>query len=353
MAHDLLQQHPFPFDREDAQALLDVLVQHYSTQPSTMALVEKAAPELVSSVNWAQPMYLVWHEIARESANAVVWDALIEAVLADPRAKRSIGPRIEELLAQEAPPMAAKPPRVGMNWAEWEPGAYERLLGEESTLLDIAFLQRALEVGAAVARLVVPLAKGKGLGTGFRVGKELVLTNHHVAYDGGQASKNVAVEFRYEVAFGSSRVDPLELRGDTIDGNADPRRDWALIRVRPDTPIPDDIPILKLGTATVREHERVYIIQHPNGEPKKIGMHHNLVTFVDDDLVQYLTDTMAGSSGSPVFNSEWEVVALHHKWVREDVAAILAEGQRTEFRNQGVRIDRVRQELLDRRHLPQ
>ncbi len=28
--------------------------------------------------------------------------------------------------------------------------------------------------------------------------------------------------------------------------------------------------------------------------------------------VQYVADTMEGSSGSPVFNRKWEVVALHH-----------------------------------------
>ena len=29
-------------------------------------------------------------------------------------------------------------------------------------------------------------------------------------------------------------------------------------------------------------------------------------------LHHYSTDTEAGSSGSPVFNDQWEVVALHH-----------------------------------------
>ena len=28
--------------------------------------------------------------------------------------------------------------------------------------------------------------------------------------------------------------------------------------------------------------------------------------------LQYTTDTMPGSSGSPVFNDEWHVVAIHH-----------------------------------------
>ena len=32
-----------------------------------------------------------------------------------------------------------------------------------------------------------------------------------------------------------------------------------------------------------------------------------------DDLVQYSTDTEPGSSGSPVFNQDWEIVGLHHR----------------------------------------
>src|SRR5262245_41210487 len=139
MPRAMLTQHPFPFDRDDAQALLDVLVRHYSTQPATMALVEKAAPDLVPYVNWAQPMYLVWRDIAREGANLVVLEAIVGAVLEDPRAARSIGPRIEELLAAAEPALSAKPD-ADVKWVEPDPGSYERILGEESTLLDIAFL---------------------------------------------------------------------------------------------------------------------------------------------------------------------------------------------------------------------
>lgn len=352
MARDLLKKHPFPFDRADAQELLDVLVQQYSTQPSTLVLVERAAPPLVPLINWEQPMYLVWHDIARQAANLVVWEELITAIQADPRAKRSIGPRIEEILAEPVTALPAKAPQGKLDWVESPSGVYEKVLGEESTLLDIAFLERGLFVGASVARLRIRLADGRfTLGTAFRVAEDLVLTNHHVAYEAGKPVQDVTVQFRYETPFGSDAVNPIELRGDTIDGNGDKRRDWALIRVRPETPIPKDIPTLSLAGGPVRENERVYIIQHPNGQPKKIGMHHNLVTFVDDDLIQYLTDTMAGSSGSPVFNSEWQVVGLHHQWLRTDVASALEGGQRTEYRNEGIRIERVREELVARRHL--
>jgi V8-like Glu-specific endopeptidase len=50
--------------------------------------------------------------------------------------------------------------------------------------------------------------------------------------------------------------------------------------------------------------------------------------------VHYLTDTLKGSSGSPVFNSNWEVVALHHRggWLAEPGS------KRMVYRNQGIAI---------------
>src|ERR1039457_3164372 len=80
-----------------------------------------------------------------------------------------------------------------------------------------------------------------------------------------------------------------------IDESAE--QEWGTIRIEP-------TPIL--------ENEFVNIIQHPGGGPKQIALYHNTVAYVGNGRVQYLTDTLPGSSGSPVFNSDWKVVALHH-----------------------------------------
>ena len=64
-----------------------------------------------------------------------------------------------------------------------------------------------------------------------------------------------------------------------------------------------------MAPVTVAKEQRVVIIQHPGGGQKQIAIAHNLVTYFDDNSVQYLTDTMPGSSGSPVFNEAWEVIA--------------------------------------------
>ena len=48
---------------------------------------------------------------------------------------------------------------------------------------------------------------------------------------------------------------------------------------------------------------------------KQISIQNTLVAYADGDKVQYYTTTMPGSSGSPVFNNEFQVVAIHRKSV--------------------------------------
>ena len=79
------------------------------------------------------------------------------------------------------------------------------------------------------------------------------------------------------------------------------------------------------------------IIQHPGGGQKQIALSHNVVAFADDRRLQYLTDTLEGSSGSPAFDMDWKVVALHHAggWLREP-----GTKQRV-YRNEGIHINVV------------
>jgi V8-like Glu-specific endopeptidase len=64
-----------------------------------------------------------------------------------------------------------------------------------------------------------------------------------------------------------------------------------------------------------------------------------VVAFVSAGRVQYLTDTLPGSSGSPVFDTKWNIIALHHSggWLTEPNAA----SKHTYYRNEGIAIDRI------------
>ena len=54
------------------------------------------------------------------------------------------------------------------------------------------------------------------------------------------------------------------------------------------------------------------VIQHPSGGPKQIAVTNNRVLKLHDPFIHYMTDTLPGSSGSPVFLDSWRVVAIHH-----------------------------------------
>jgi V8-like Glu-specific endopeptidase len=84
--------------------------------------------------------------------------------------------------------------------------------------------------------------------------------------------------------------------------------------------------------------DRVYIIGHPNGGPLSISMQDNRVIEVKDPKIQYRAPTEPGSSGSPVFNQKWQLVALHHAGSKQMPSL---EGQQFVEANEGIWINAV------------
>jgi endonuclease G len=67
----------------------------------------------------------------------------------------------------------------------------------------------------------------------------------------------------------------------------------------------------------VTEGEWLTIVQHPGGEVKQLCVRENKLLKRAENVLWYSTDTLGGSSGSPVYNNDWYVVALHHSGVPE------------------------------------
>jgi hypothetical protein len=59
---------------------------------------------------------------------------------------------------------------------------------------------------------------------------------------------------------------------------------------------------------------KAFVVGHPSSGALQFSLHDSVLLDVSDDerLMHYRTPTDPGSSGSPVFNWNWEVVALHH-----------------------------------------
>lgn len=83
--------------------------------------------------------------------------------------------------------------------------------------------------------------------------------------------------------------------------------------------------------------ESMVIIQHPRGREKEIVLFNNRIQMISENLLHYEADADRGSSGSPVFNSDWQLVALHH-------AALINYRKDGDFEvrsNLGIRISQI------------
>ncbi|NDV09023.1 endonuclease [Rhodococcus sp. IEGM 248] len=227
---------------------------------------------------------------------------------------------------------------------DWESDALpDRLLEKIINTADFVGV-RYLDAGAAAARSIgrvnIRDARGtlQGYGTGFLVSPTLLLTNHHVLPNADTARSSV-IEFDYQDGIDGK---PRPVQMFPLDPGrfylADRERDFALVAVgaEPGTLAQFGFnPLIQAeGKAIIGEF--VTIVQHPRGEKKQIALRENRIVDIPERFLHYSADTEPGSSGSPVFNDQWEVVALHHASVRAP--------QHTEFGgvlNEGVRISRI------------
>jgi len=215
----------------------------------------------------------------------------------------------------------------------------ERII-ETEDFLDIRYLEAGLAAARAVCRISIRDNAGRriGFGTGSLVSPELVLTNHHVLPDASVAGPS-ALEFNYQVGLDGQPLSPKIFHLDPAAFFlADEERDFALVAVRAAEDVVAEFGFNRLieaeGKAVVGEF--VTIVQHPRGEMKQIALRENRIVDLPQAFMHYEADTEPGSSGSPVFNDQWEVVALHHASVSTTRA-----GETDGYVNEGIRVSRI------------
>lgn len=236
--------------------------------------------------------------------------------------------------------------------------AIERVLGTND-LMSVTYLDGGLRAAETVGRISIrSRAHGgpEGYGTGFLVSPRVVLTNHHVLPSAAVAQHS-QVEFEFQERLDGPMASSVFLQ---LDPDAffatDAALDYTFVAVRDPgnaTAAYGWNPLIEAeGKLTTDEY--VSIIQHPEGQPKQLALRENRVVGILEQHVLYTTDTAPGSSGSPVFNDQWEVVALHHsgvprknaagQWLARDGrvwTAAMGEQQIDWIANEGVRISRI------------
>ncbi|HUQ02620.1 MAG TPA: serine protease [Kofleriaceae bacterium] len=314
--------------REPSAQLADMLADLYYRDADIQRIVVASGLK-PAYIEWDARPVNTWTSVVREATNRGVLERVLDTALLE-------YPDHPGLLAAKAGALRRIPGTPALDWVEPSPETFEKIIGSND-LLPFWFLERAHELGRAVG--LVKLADGSA-GTGFLVGVNLVLTNNHVApsaaaMDGAsfvlnyQETKRGADAKTYTVAFDAANGFATHLE-----------HDWSLVRLA-------DAPGAEWGTVEVEPREAsvgsaVYIIQHPGGGPKHIALGDNRVTYAGKGVVQYLTDTLPGSSGSPVFDRTLRLVALHHSGghLREPGT------KKLQFRNEGIAISEVHAGLV-------
>jgi len=195
----------------------------------------------------------------------------------------------------------------------------------------VEMVRRMLEACASIG--CVSNALGARLGTGFMlragdlghgIDDRVFVTNSHVLSDtvpGAVPLEKALVSFElgpdaegkpryYKVSalLYTSPPGPL--------GLSDPAGDLLDVTIVTLEEVPASVPGLRIASALplVNGKTRAYVIGHPRGSGLQVSVHDSELLACDEHpkLIHYRTPTDPGSSGSPVFNESWQVIALHH-----------------------------------------
>ena len=167
-------------------------------------------------------------------------------------------------------------------------------------------------------------------GTGFLLGPSVVMTCYYVLEPvikgDGASPQDVILRFDYQTNADGTTINPgqeYRLAEDwLIDYSPADELDYVLLRVEG---TPGDDPVSGQAGAPrrwltpaqahiFRPSDPLCIIQHPQAGPLKITFVTNAIVGVnvEQTRVTYRIETEPGSGGSPCFNDNWELVALHH-----------------------------------------
>ncbi len=240
------------------------------------------------------------------------------------------------------------------------------IFGGSDERLPFTFFEGAVRVQKSIASLRVPRLFGTtrdsklGLGTGWLIAPGLLLTNHHVIaarQRNEQApspaelhaqAEQTAVWFDYSTEAGAK----AECRSvELVYQNAD--LDYALLQLEQTPLVTERAPLVLARQHVLCQADRLNIVQHPGGGPLKYAIRNNFYIGIGTTahFIRYLTDTEAGSSGSPVFTDDWLVVALHHAACK--IPTEHYKGETVKYHNEGIELrtvldslpQRIRQEI--------
>lgn len=166
-----------------------------------------------------------------------------------------------------------------------------------------------LTASRAVGRIESP--PGTAMGTGVLVGRQLLLTCKHVFERILENGLDRAwVRFGYKAGrYGTETGDLFEvdIRDVSLsDAQSNDTLDYALVRIAGKP----EYRTALLFNGQLSAAQSIRLIHHPLGEPAKISDVGQIVQ-ANKDYIKHNIKTDYGSSGAPIFDQNWHVVAIH------------------------------------------
>jgi len=202
--------------------------------------------------------------------------------------------------------------------ADKSPDGLEKMLGKTG-YQSYRWLLLAMQNARCVGRV---WQGGQGIGTGFLLngdalsskwsGKQLFVTNNHVI----SKPKGHAIAILPEQA---------RITFDALHGT-DAKR-YKVEKLLWQSPVSEcDTTVLLLDAKVEgvdeftlassmpakKKKDRIYVIGHPKGGELSFSFQDNTLIDLDSRRLHYRSPTEPGSSGSPIFNEQWELIGLHH-----------------------------------------
>lgn len=215
---------------------------------------------------------------------------------------------------------------------------------------------QSLRIGFSCAESVAWIARpsGRKQGTGFLVpghwlhaslGSEpVLLTNSHVLDDRdngvGEPLRPRSARIGFETGPNCDTV--FTVYDDALIWRSPPHDlDTVVMRLHPAPARP--LPAFAPRLPSLSEKPHVFVIGHAGGRELSYSMMDNLLLDYDGRVFHYRAPTQPGSSGSPVFNLDWELLAIHHAG-HEHVSCL--NGKVGSYQaNEGIGIEAIRAEL--------
>jgi endonuclease G, mitochondrial len=216
---------------------------------------------------------------------------------------------------------------------QWNPNSWDIDVESEELQLflpkqfsveaDVGKLQHAAQAVCKITFVDSESRSAAGSGTGVLIAPGFVLTNYHVlSLQVGADLNQIAQSARFEFGYVSSQVGVATSTTVLTAINTEAvvafsyieELDYVVIQLSSHQDLALEPVPLNINTKLL-PRSPLHILQHPEGEEMKVSLSNNGVVKINEEkgLVLYVNQTKDGSSGSPCFDDDWRLVALHHK----------------------------------------